>query len=405
MELLPGRRTRSYRNRSCGDTRRYSEWVLRGSRSVYSSSKRRWNSEALDCGCFAIGRTMLRSRRKREPRRSLTEFVGEMNSGRAPSNAFAPAGVVLPLEFHRDGAVRIDRLFTRPSNRLFHAGSNLELRRQTDLAAVAVREQKRSLPQAAAMGMPCIEGSTQTDFSIWTFQVQPKHSRNSACSTVADAYDHFKSVIPLSLPDPGGPQAVSQTGPQALEPARIHLVVVRQIVRFGPQRPVIRPHVQNVEHVVLHDIDAGRVPFQFLGVVLAEVAILEDGRRPRWPVGQFVDLHRFLDDNAVRSHPRACPNRHVDHGAITDVTDVRLRVHRERRLLPCIELPRRHVYEGSLRGHVVGKRIGKIAGVSFAPEPVLHQVHPFNQWIAFKLCCQWIIQFSKCFLKFGMIVA
>ena len=85
---------------------------------------------------------------------------------------------------------------------------------------------------------------------------------------------------------------------------------------------------------------------------------------------------------------RACPHGHVHHSAIADVADIRLRIDREGRFLPGVELTRRHVHESSLRRDIVRERIGKVAGVSFAPEPVLHQIHPFDQGIALKLCRQ-----------------
>ena len=43
--------------------------------------------------------------------------------------------------------------------------------------------------------------------------------------------------------------------------------------------------------------------------------------------------------------------------------------------------------------------------MSFAPESVLHQVHPFDQGIALELGRKQIVQLRECLLKFGMVIA
>jgi len=73
------------------------------------------------------------------------------------SNSLPPARIVFTLEFHGDRAIRIDRLFTGPSNWLLHARTNLKFGGQAKLAAVTLWKQKGTLPDTAAMGMSCIE--------------------------------------------------------------------------------------------------------------------------------------------------------------------------------------------------------------------------------------------------------
>ena len=66
------------------------------------------------------------------------------------SDAFSPAAIVLSFEFHGDGTVGIDRLFTCPGDRLFYTTANLKLGRKIDLAAGTFRNQERRLPDSAA---------------------------------------------------------------------------------------------------------------------------------------------------------------------------------------------------------------------------------------------------------------
>ena len=65
----------------------------------------------------------------------------------------------------------------------------------------------------------------------------------------------------------------------------------------------------------------------------------------------------------------------------------------------------RHVDEAAFGGAVIRERIGQVAGVAFAPEAVLHQVHPLDQGIRIELGGHQFVQLAKRFLKFRMIVA
>src|SRR5256885_11665814 len=112
--------------------------------------------------------------------------------------------------------------------------------------------------------MSSIEATSQFNLSIGTFQMQPEHSRHSRRSTIVYTYDQFKSAMPLALPHPRRTEPVADARPQALESARIDLVVVCQVIRFGPERPVVCSQVRDVKHVILHHIDAGRVLLQRL---------------------------------------------------------------------------------------------------------------------------------------------
>ena len=58
-----------------------------------------------------------------------------------------------------------------------------------------------------------------------------------------------------------------------------------------------------------------------------------------------------------------------------------------------------------LRGHVIGKWIRVLASVPFAPESILHKVHPLHQRITFEISRQKIVQFGECFLEFRMVVS
>src|SRR5438045_6969538 len=109
----------------------------------------------------------------------------------------------------------------------------------------------------------------------------------------------------FALPDPGGADSVSERDAQAIEASWIGLVVARQVGRLGPQRPVVRSQVECVQHVILENVHAARVYRQLRGIVLAEISIFEDGRRPRSAVRQLIDLNWFLDDDAVGAQPGA----------------------------------------------------------------------------------------------------
>src|SRR5262249_4288160 len=119
----------------------------------------------------------------------------------------------------------------------------------------------------------------------------------------------------------------------------------------------------------------------------------------------FLDLDWLFDDDAVRTQPRPGACRHVNDRAIPDITDIGLRVHRKWRFFPRFELAFRHRDECPLSRRVVWKRTGEGAGVSFAPKPVLHQVHPFDQRISFKLRSEQVVQFGEGRLKLRMVIA
>src|SRR4029077_1553495 len=99
------------------------------------------------------------------------------------------------------------------------------------------------------------------------------------------------------------------------------------------------------------------------------------------------------------------PHRHVNHSTITHVTDVWLRVYCDGRLFPRLQLLRCHCYRGSLCSYVVGKVFWRVAGVSLAPEAILHQVYPFDQGIPVELGGEQFNQLCERFLKFRMVVA
>jgi len=81
------------------------------------------------------------------------------------------------------------------------------------------------------------------------------------------------------------------------------------------------------------------------------------------------------------SHPGTSPNGHIDNRAIPYLADVRLRVDRDRCLFPCVELPRRHRDQCSVRSDVIGERVWIVARMALAPKSVLHYVHPLDQRI------------------------
>ena len=102
-------------------------------------------------------------------------------------------------------------------------------------------------------------------------------------------------------------------------------------------------------------------------------------RQPRRPIRKLVDLDRFLNDDAVGAKPSSFSHRHAQGLTIAHIAYIGLRIERERRFLPRIQLGLRHLDEGTLRVWVVWKRIRVIAGVSFTPEAVLHHVNPFDE--------------------------
>src|SRR5882672_828682 len=159
-----------------------------------------------------------------------------------------------------------------------------------------------------------------------------------------------------------------------------------------------------MQHVVLENVDSTLVRFGRGCVVFAKVTVFHNGSQPRWPVGKLVDLDWLLDDDAVGSHPGTGPDGHIDYGPIPNVADIRLGVDGDRCLLPRVELPPGHGDRRSVRGNVIGERIWIVARVTFAPESVLHQVHPFDQRISLELGGQQGVQLSKRFLKLRMVV-
>src|SRR5262249_22664822 len=88
-----------------------------------------------------------------------------------------------------------------------------------------------------------------------------------------------------------------------------------------------------------------------------------------------------------------------------DITDVRLSIDCERNVLPQIQLQLSHVEEGLSGCRVVWKRIWQIAGMTFAPESIHHQVNKLHDWIIVELPHQQFIQFLKSSLEFGVIIS
>ena len=92
----------------------------------------------------------------------------------------------------------------------------------------------------------------------------------------------------------------------------------------------------------------------------------------------MVNLDGLFNDDAVRSQPGSCAHRHGERFPIAHFADIGLGVESEWRFLPGFKLQGSHFHKRALRDHIVGKRIGKITGVSLTPEAVLHHVHPLN---------------------------
>src|SRR5215472_892706 len=70
-----------------------------------------------------------------------------------PSHSFAPSAIVCVLEFHGDRSVWIHELFACPCDGTHDSGTNLNLSGEVQRAHVSFRNQKRGLPQSAAMRM------------------------------------------------------------------------------------------------------------------------------------------------------------------------------------------------------------------------------------------------------------
>ena len=114
------------------------------------------------------------------------------------------------------------------------------------------------------------------------------------------------------------------------------LAVAGDVPGLGPQRPVVRAHVEGVQHGVLDDVHPGRVHAVAGGVrpVVAMVAVLHHHREPGRPVRQLLDLLGLVEDHAVGAQPAAAADRAVEHRAVPGAADVGLRVHDERDAAP-----------------------------------------------------------------------
>src|ERR1051325_7219317 len=162
-----------------------------------------------------------------------------------------------------------------------------------------------------------------------------------------------------------------------------------------------------MEHPVLEYVDARFVNRKILRIdsVLPVITILHDRCQPGRPVCQLLDLNRFFNHDAVRAQPATGPNTKILDFTIADIADIRLRVHGQRHLLPKLQLEFCHIEKSSGRGGVIRERTRKIAGVSFAPKPVHHQVDELHQRVVIKLLDQQLIQLFERALKLRMIVA
>src|SRR4029077_13089571 len=99
--------------------------------------------------------------------------------------------VAFTLEFYRDGAVGIDRLFTSPRNRLFNSPTSFKQGRQVDHTAVVRWKQKGSLTKCATIGMSSIQRASHPQFLIRTFKLQPQHTRYAGNTAIRDTNDQL----------------------------------------------------------------------------------------------------------------------------------------------------------------------------------------------------------------------
>ena len=190
--------------------------------------------------------------------------------------------------------------------------------------------------------------------------------------------------------------------------ARPGVVVAAQVRGLRPQRPVVRPDVERVQHRPLDHVDPGPFVHAVAGhvrAVLAVVAVLEDGREPRRPVRELLDLDRLVENHAVRAEPAARAHRQVVHLVVADAADVRLRVDGERGALPRLDLQARHLDRRALGGQVVGERARVVARVSLAPEAVHHEVHELDRVVAVELGGEELVQLAEGVAKGRVVVA
>src|SRR3954471_15200185 len=95
-------------------------------------------------------------------------------------------------------------------------------------AGVAGGEQKRSEADASAVRMSSIERSAHRQLTVRAFEPQPQHAWNAGHSAVGHSDDQLGSAMSFALPHPRGTDAVSESAAQAIETARIGLVVARE---------------------------------------------------------------------------------------------------------------------------------------------------------------------------------
>ena len=133
-------------------------------------------------------------------------------------------------------------------------------------------------------------------------------------------------------------------------------------------------------------------------------AVLKYRGKPGWAVRQFFDLNRFIHDQAVRTQPAPGAHGEILDLPVAYMADVGLSVHRERSLFPGIDLELCHVYQGLIRGQIIGEWTGDVIGVTFPPKSIHHQIHVFQLRIVPEFRAEQFIQFGKRLLEFRRIV-
>jgi hypothetical protein len=233
-----------------------------------------------------------------------------------------------------------------------------------------------------------------------------QHARHARHPVVGERDHQLRRALALALPDPGGPHPVTEPLAQRREAGRVALLVAGQVLGLGPERPVVRAQVQRVEHGLVDHAHPRGIHREALRVraVVAVVAVLHDHRQPGRTRGEVVDLDRLVQDDAVGAEPAPAMDRRLEHGAVADAADVGLRVHDQRDLRPGLHLTPRHLQEGALGHRAIRDRALPVAGVSFAPEAVHHQVGELHQHVAVELGGQQGVELRERALELGVVV-
>ena len=94
---------------------------------------------------------------------------------------------------------------------------------------------------------------------------------------------------------------ISHASAKRVKSIGIAFIVMAQIVRLSPQRPVVSSQIQDVKHPFLENIDSSIISREILGIdlVLAVITILHDDGQPGRAVREFFDLNRLFNDDAV----------------------------------------------------------------------------------------------------------